>query len=335
MKKLIVALISVFFIAGVMVPRASGVSVADDSVPQDTALNVIAWFSKRDTVVYWIQESEWKIQPGDTVKRSGVSTQVMVTVIDSTAAGYKMDYTFMDVRGDSLADPELGGLQNRLVEYLGRKIVGTTIRFETDEYGEITKFDNLGQIKKQAKSLFRDAIKEMEKEPWVKELKGLGFNLRDYTKHVDADQLVEGYLEEIKLLFMCHGNVYEPGESTVHEDETDSQYANDTYTSATIDDDGCYHIMANVESKVPQADVKALVMGVVDEIDDEDLKANFDANFDAQVDTDCAVNSYLQIDFLPNGWPYEVVKQEATMIGGRGKVEQKRIYLDSYSFYNY
>ncbi len=259
----------------------------------------------------------------------------MITVTDSTATGYKMNYTFLDVRGDSLADSELGNFQNKIVTLLGKKIIGTTISFETNEYGKIEKINNLGKIKKQAKSLFKEAVKEMEKAPWVKGLKDMGIDLTDYTKGVDTDLLVEGYIEELKLLFMCHGGVYDLGETTEKEEATETQYANETYSFVTIDDDKCYSILSDVVSTIPQSDIKAMVAGVVDNLNDSEVKDDFNAHFDTAVNVDGTVDSYFKIAFLPNGWPYEVVKQETTMIGENGKVKQKYIYLDTYSFYNY
>ena len=93
--------------------------------------------------------------------------------------------------------------------------------------------------------------------------------------------------------------------------------------------------MSDVVSTIPQSDIKAIVSGVVDNLNDSEVKDNFNAHFDTAVNVDCTVDSYFKIAFFPNGWPYEVVKQETTMIGENGKIKQKYIYLDTYSFYNY
>lgn len=39
---------------------------------------------------------------------------------------------------------------------------GTTIKFTTDEYGKIVKYDNLDKIAKQAKQLFMSVVKECQ-----------------------------------------------------------------------------------------------------------------------------------------------------------------------------
>ncbi len=335
MKKLLALILSAVLAVCCVTPCNGATQQDDNTISRDNRLDVIGWFCKRDTAVYWIEESNWKFNNGDTVQTAGISTKVMITVTDSTATGYNMDYTFLDVRGDSITNSELGNLQNRLVTLLGKKIIGTTIRFETDEYGQIVKFNNLAKIKKQAKTLFKDAFKEIERLPWTKELKSMGFNLADYTKNIDSDLLVDGYLEELKLLFMYHGKAYSLGETTEKEEETETQYANETYRNITIDDDRCYSITTDVVSTIPQSDIKAMVSGIVDNIDNADVKNNFNANFDAAVNVDCTIDSYLKIAFLPNGWPYEAVKQENTTIGKNGKAKQKYIYIESYSFYNY
>lgn len=335
MKK-IFALILFAIAAIVTVTPCSGESTQNDNAAQpDTTIDVIGWFCNRDSVAYWIQESDWKFHNGDTTMTAGVSTKVMITVEDSTSTGYKMKYTFLDVRGDSLADSELGNFQNKIVEMLGRKIIGTTISFETDECGRIVKYNNLGQIKKQANSLFKEAVKEMEKQPWVKELKEMGLDLKDYTKEIDSETLMDGYLEDLKLLFVCHGNVYDLGESTEIEEATDTQYGNVTFRSGMLDEDGCYTIETDVVTTIPQADIKAIVSGIVDNSNNPEIKQDFDNNFDAAVNVDCWIGSYLKLGFLPNGWPYMVLQQDTTMIGDSGKMKQKYIYLDSYSFYNY
>lgn len=335
MKKILSVIVFFVFIIAAFAPCVSKAQNHDEIAKQDSILNVIGYFCNRDTVVYWIQDSEWKLTPSDTIQEMGVSTKVMLTVADSTASGYTMNYTFLDFRADSISDSELGNFQNRLVSQIGRKIIGTTIQFETDEYGVITKFNNLGKIKKQAKSIFKDAIKEMQQLPWVKGLKEMGFDLNSYLKNVETDELVEGYIEEIKLLFRCHGYQYKLGETTEHEDATENQYANDTYNSVWVDEDGCYHVSFDVINTIPQDDIKALVSGVVEELSPGTLTESFNSEFDNQVNKDCMRESFLKIDYLPYGWPTLVIKQESTMIGDRGKLKQKYIYIDAYSICNY
>lgn len=310
-------------------------STLGTTVPQDSTIDIIAWFNKHDTVTYRVSESSWKLNGTDTVLTATYSMIARINVVDSTAKGYKMDYTFLDFPTDTLQDSAsvTDRFQNQITDKLARKIVGTTVHFETDEYGRITKYNNLGQIKKQARSLFKEALNEFSKFPEIRELKKMGFDIKDYANNVDTDKLVDGYLEELNMLFLYHGLSMQPGENTDHEDATDTQYENTTYTSATVDaDDGSYSIVQDVTSILPRNELKEMVGGIVESFSNDSITDSFNENFDAQVNEDCTYEDYLKIDYLVNGWPYSVVRQKATMIGNRGKVKQTVISLDSYSF---
>lgn len=310
-------------------------STQENTVPQDSTINVIAWFNKHDTVTYVVNESSWKLNGTDTVLTASYSMTARINVVDSTANGYKMDYTFLEFPTDTLPDSAsaIDRFQKQITDKLARKIVGTTVHFEADEYGHITKYNNLGQIKKQAKSLFKEALNEFSKLPEIQELKKMGFNVKDYAKNVDTDKLVDGYLEELNMLFMYHGLSMTLGESTENEDATDTQYENTTYTSVSVDaDDGSYCILNDVTSTIPRNELKEMVGGIVESFSNDSITDSFTKNFDAQVNVDCTYEDYLKIDYLINGWPYSVVRQKATMIGDRGKVKQTVISLDSYSF---
>lgn len=342
MRKLSVAIFFTMLLLGAVMSSAA-ISTHDDNeitAPADSTVEVIGWFCKNDTLVYWIHESEWKISPEDSVMTLGISTKVMVNVTDSTASGYKMNYTFLEFQSDSTATSTLGNFQNQLVGRLSSKITGTTVRFETDDCGRITKFNNLGEIKKQAKTLFKDAMNELMDLPEMQPLKTSGVNLKDITKMADTDNLVDGYLEELKLLFICHGSAYELGEKSTHEDATDNQYENETYLSASTDtEDGTYQIVYDVINIIPQSDLTDLTAGRLSEllpdISTSEAKKNLNESFKSIGYQDCINESYLRLDYLPGGWPYSVVKQTSTTINDTGKIKQTTIQLDSYSLYNY
>lgn len=323
------------FSSGMTVYGVSASSQDDNVALQDSTINVIAWFNKNDTVTYWVNESVWTLDDVDTVRTASASMKVRINVVDSTANGYKMDYTFLEFPTEALPDTAsaLEIFQNQITANLGNKVLGTTIHFETDEYGRITEYSNLGQIRTQAKSLFKEAIKDFSQLPEIRGLKEMGLDIEDYAKNVDTDKLVDGYLEELNMLFLNHGKSLKTGEFNGHEDATDSQFENTSYTSVYVDDDdGSYHILYDVTSILPQKELKAMVGGLVESFANDSITGSFNENFDAQVNVDGTYEDYLKIDYLVNGWPYSVVRQKATMIGNRGKVKQTVITLDSYLF---
>ena len=330
--KILILILSLLAISSGLTVYGESNPMQENAKPQDSTIDVIGWFNKYDTLTYWIHETSWRINGTDTVRTGLVSTKVRINVVDSTATGYKMDYAFLEFTTDTTATTSLTDFQNKIIAKLGQKIVGTTVHFETDEYGKITKFNNLGQIKKQAKSLFKQAINDFSKLPEIQGLKEMGFDIKDYAKNVDTDKLVDGYLAELKMLFINHGLSMQIGENTEHEDVTDTQFENTTYSSVfRDDDDDAYHIIYDVTSIIPQNTLKAMVSGIVESLSDGSVAESFNKNFNEQVNVDGTFEDYIKIDYMPCGWPYYVVRQKTIMVSTRGKLQQTVISLDSYT----
>ena len=138
------------------VQDSSEVTVQDDSI-----LPVIAWFSKRDTMTYWIHDNQWEVNGKDTVMTLGAAAKVMLTVTDSTRKGYDMEYTFLEFVSDDQIKSEAQNLIGQVMDILNDATVGTTIRFRTDQYGKIVKYYNLKDIRKQAEEVLAKAISKM------------------------------------------------------------------------------------------------------------------------------------------------------------------------------
>lgn len=295
----------------------------------DSTVAVIAWFDKRDTMTYWINESSWSVKEGDTTKTSGVSTKVMLTVTDSTKKGYRIEYKFLEFQNDTVADSMLGDFQNRLVERLSDKIVGTSILFRTDEYGHITKYENLKEIKKQAKGLFDSAYEEFRKLPVMDSLKSAGVNLDAILKGVDIGAIVDGYTEEIELLFNCHGKEYKIGDVDEHYDETADEYAFDCQMSVGFDPESMeYEISSTVDTKIPAKDLKNMVGAVYGLLSDTPLPEGFEKEYDSQVKEDMLVGTWHYWKYFADGWPSEVISQSSSNLMGGGKLKQTQIVWD-------
>ena len=308
-----------------------------DTAGEDSVVNVVAYFCKGDTCEYWIYENEWKVDGKDTVKTLGVSTQVRLVVNDSTSKGYKMSYTFLDVKADSV------GVMAMLTERTAKSVIGTTINFETDEYGCITKITNLSQIKKQAKALFKASMKDIASMPIMQEMKkATGLDFMKIGNQANIDEVVEGYLEELKLLFAYYGSQYVVGEHHEHEDATKDSNANDTYINASLEKNGNYTISCEVVNVIPKETVKEVMGGLMGTITEglkgkktedgkdydgniKDLDDEFKKEIDKAAAQDAQTSEYLSVTCFDDGWPSSVLKQNKTVMAGRGKVKQKLI----------
>lgn len=314
-----------------------------DTAGEDSVVNVVAYFCKGDTCEYWIYENEWKVDGKDTVKTLGVSTQVRLVVNDSTSKGYKMSYTFLDVKADSVGDNFRDKMMVMLAERTAKSVIGTTINFETDEYGSITKIANLSQIKKQAKALFKASMKDIASMPIMQEMKkAIGLDFMKIGNQANTDEVVEGYLEELKLLFAYHGSQYVVGEHHEHEDATKDSNANDTYINASLEKNGNYTISYEVVNVIPKETVKEVMGGLMGAFTEglkgkktedgkdhdgniKDLDDEFKKEIDKAAAQDAQTSEYLSVTCFDDGWPSSVLKQNKTVIAGRGKLKQKLI----------
>lgn len=150
---------------------------------EEEYLPVIGWFWKRDTMTYWIHEGAWQVSGQDTVKTLGLLTKVQVTVTDSTKHRYRMEYRFLEFAIDSTAESWAQDWVRSAVGKLQQQVVGTAIRFRTDEFGRIVKYDNLGAVRKQARKVLADVVRDL---PGIDSLVPPGMDMKDVVRGVDA-----------------------------------------------------------------------------------------------------------------------------------------------------
>ena len=170
----------------------------------------------------------------------------------------------------------------------------------------------------------------------------IGLDFMKIGNQANTDEVVEGYLEELKLLFACHGSQYAVGEHHEHEDATKDSYANDTYINASLEKNGNYTISCEVVSVIPKETVKEVMGGLMGAITEglkgkktedgkdhdgniKDLDDEFKKEIDKAADQDAQTSEYLSVTCFEDGWPSSVLKQNKTVMAGRGKLKQKLI----------
>lgn len=331
MKKLLSSILLISLILLCLITKAHGIT-QDVAVEPDTvsAVEVIGYFEKNDTLIYELQNARWKISPTDTVLTAGVTSRVRVVVTDSTAEGYKMDYTYLDIDVESLSDNpySVEGFLTKISEILGKKLLGTTIGFETNEYGAVTGFDNIGKIKKQAKKMFGEVWKEVLEIPEYKNFfKETGIDVNGFLKMFDTDKIVEGYLEDINTLFIFHGKRFPVGKVQWSEDASDTDFETEYISSAGIDmEEEYYYVVRDVTELIPEEELAKLSADVLKSMK---LKDRIREMEDAVQETKGAkCNYYYGGKFLLDGWPYKVVKRESTIGSGYGNLSQTSFRLE-------
>ena len=310
------------------------INQSDEARP-DSSLAVVGWFSKGDTVEYLMGQAKWRINGSDTILAASALRKVRINVLDSTAQGYKMKYTFLEPPVGNMPDSAsaIEKFQNLLSARLSEKFVGTSFEFDTDEYGSIIGYEDMGKIKKQVKSFYKDIFKEIGKVPEIKELKKSGIDIEGIVKNADTDLLVAGYLQDLQLLFMYHGSSLEMGSYSRYEEASDSTFENTSTTTVSLDSDQqFYHIMTEETNVIPQSFLKQFMGGFVEMMGNDGTRENFENEFDSQVDISCVIRNILRMDYISNGWPFEIVKQRSTMLRDRGELRQTYITMTAYHF---
>lgn len=302
----------------------------------DSNLSVIAWFDKRDTMIYWINESSWNVKGEDSTKTSGLSTKVMISVLDSTRKGYKMEYKFLDFGYDTIANQQLNDLQMRIARLMSDRIKGSSIIFRTNEYGQITKYENLKDLKNKAKDIYNEAYEELLKVPVMDSLKSIGIDLGSIIAKVPGEAIIDGYTEDLELMFACHGHYYKLGDYKEHTDASDNEYESDTdFHIAMNEDTWDYEISSGVKTIIPSKDLKTLVTGFLNSIFDKELIEKFDEEYDKEVIEDAVSEEWVYCGFFADGWPQEIIDQSSFMLNGEGKLKQKWIVWDYRSVANH
>lgn len=332
MKNKLLLLLLILAPAGMLAYQARS-SFVEEIIPaaeDKSAVNVVGYFMKNDTLDYIIEQTGWHISGADTTQTSGKSKKVRFVVRDSTAAGYAMEYTLLDFQTDSSFLQE--NPQARTADLFSRKIIGTTIRFETDDLGQITRFTNLDEVKAQARTSFKKALDEYFALPEAKAMKDKGFSPKSILKSSDIDRIVDVYTEEIKLFFNFHGTAFDAGESQVHEDATDTTYENDTYISATFDEEkGVYGVVTEITNYIPISDIFGKLSKLVEDASGKEVKIDKAENSDNDNKSMSYRRSYFSSGYLMDGWPYRIIKEDSSILGENVSINQVYIYLDSIS----
>lgn len=293
---------------------------------EDSTVSVVAWFCKGDSLRYLVKEGEWNVDGKDTVMTSGASMEVLLTVLDSTARGYDMEYSFLDFGIDSTGNETRDDLMQVVLDELQKSVRGTKIGFRTDEFGRLTGYKDLGKVKRQCRHVVQNVLDSI---PYFDSLKSYGLDFRAALSGVDADELVAGFTEELELLLAYHGLMFTMGRHQDHGDATETEMEYDSTVDVEVDPETLdYLITIDTDTYVPVEYVKTAMGEMFDSLlsgAPDDVRSEIDRNVDEHLVQDMVQNSYVSIRYFADGWPAEALMQVRSFFGDRGKITQKYI----------
>lgn len=220
----------------------------------DSSINVIAYFCKNDTMEYALENATQLVVGGDTTLLEYTRETFMVTVLDSTNEGYRMEYVPTGNREyDGVQTDVLG---KKLIEELGRLSDQLHIYFTTNEYGAIQHIENWREVSEfmgKAISMMCDSM--YQKYPALDSVMPKKQMEEQFAKAYTSEESILEVMDELELLFGIHGSSFSIGETMVCDttDFTSTTTAVAGYGSYKEDEgyDDDYYVIGSTVSDVP------------------------------------------------------------------------------------
>ncbi|MDE6436970.1 MAG: hypothetical protein K2K69_05650 [Muribaculaceae bacterium] len=317
MKKIFVFLLCVL-------AMCAGVKAQD--APQDSTVSVIAWFNKGDVREFVVRQAEHWFAKGDTVPLYSCGERFRIEVTDSTAQGYKMAFNIVESWVDSIPGSEVNDLMARVNSKMDSTVREAIILFETDECGAITSFTNLDDVRARAEEIYAKIKDDIVNQEEIDLLEENGVDISELLDESNIKKLVDGFVEEIQMLFQNHGKAFQLGQHTSHDEEDGGVVVDRLIDVKRADDTHQYRILSAMEMTVPQNIVREAVKEGVESItENQDLINAADAEFNHQVVFDTESRAVGVGCYYPDGWPYYYARIIKVNVGTQGKIIQTQI----------
>lgn len=125
---------------------------------EDSTVQVIGYWDKNETQTYIITNEKYRVTDTDTTKREFVTYEVDITVKDSTANSYTIEwlYRHVDLDTENPFSRKLAGISNNL-----------KVLIKTDELGAVKEIVNWEQIRDEIKKSTAALRKEFKHIPQI------------------------------------------------------------------------------------------------------------------------------------------------------------------------
>lgn len=176
-------LLSLFYISGF-----SQINMADSSV------QVIGYWDLNEKHSYQIIQEKYKIEKNDTTDRESTKYKVDITIKDSTANSYTIDWFYHDYDIQS---------NNELLQKFATLTQDMIVTIKTDELGALQSIENWQDISK----FIKKALKKLKKE--TKDIPNMDTYIKQIMQQYDSKEEIElAAIAEIRLFHTFHGAKY-------------------------------------------------------------------------------------------------------------------------------
>lgn len=165
---------------------------------KDSSVQAIGYWDKNEKQSYTITTDKFKIREGDTISKSQLTYDVDITIVDSTAKSFIIEWKYSNYRvsGSELFRQRIeAGFQN------------LAIRIRTDEMGafeEVLNWEDVRDHMKKSSTLLQE---EFKYDPKAKEI------MEEVAKIYNSKANIEAIaINDIQQFYTFHGGKYVKGE---------------------------------------------------------------------------------------------------------------------------
>ena len=174
----------------------------------DSTAQVIGYWDMNEKQSYIVTQEKFKIKDSDTTSREFYKYAVDMTIVDSTANSYVIDWFYKDYEIQS---------DNEIIQKLASITEDMTVRVRTDELGAFQEVINWKEVRdyilKGTKLLKKETKNIPNMDKFIKQLEGM---------YSTKESIELGAVKEMQQYYTFHGAKYELGE----EYNADMQAAN-------------------------------------------------------------------------------------------------------------
>lgn len=273
---------------------------------EGTGVQVIAYFNKGEKYTYDLTLDEANIKGTDTIYTLRLSYKVDVTVVDSTATGYEIEWKYRNYKAEE-------------ADEFTKKIIpvseGLLIRFSTDELGIFQELLNLEDIQDYNRKAFKAAFKGHDLKVTVEQM----------LEKLSTREAIETFMmRDILLFHTFHGTPINSGEIIQEEIEEESALSKKPIKSSIlleldeIDLENRDFVVRFYQSFNAES---------VDDLVGFALQDFMETQYDGNIETS-SLEDYIGAQIHETGWPINLYYERVVDINKQQGLEIRTITLE-------
>ena len=210
----------------------------------DSAVQVIGYWDKKEIMNYAITNEKYKVKGMDTIKTQSITYDVTITILDSNAKSYTVDWFYKNYAIDT---------DNEVLKKLTAMSEDMHVVFKTDEMGAFTEVVNWKEIRDYIKKIVNNLKKE------YKDIPKMDAVLEQLTKMYSSKEAIESFsIKDIQQFYFFYGGKYEIGVSNDVKVQLPNPYGDKPFDSDltilldevdTVEDNSIIRMWQNVDPK--------------------------------------------------------------------------------------